>query len=99
MAKLLLTLFLISVSFRLLVDFSIVAKSDLYSQLVEDSQESQKEELEKGQKEIKLTFHFLRFTSAHLILKKQLKASLHHAEPLAGYVSSSFTPPEPTLLA
>jgi len=94
MAKILLAIFLVSVSFRLLVDFSIAAKTDAYSQLFQDSQESQKEELEKGQKEIKLTFHFLRFTSAHLLLKKQLKTSLHLGEPLPGYVTSSFMPPE-----
>ena len=94
MAKLLLALFLVSVSFRLLADFSIVAKSNVYSQLIEDSQESQKEELEKSQKEIKLTFHFLRLTSAHLLINMHLKVSLHHGELLAGYVSASFMPPE-----
>lgn len=94
MAKFLLALFLVSVSVRLLAGLSMVAKSDVYSQLIEDSQESQKEELEKSQMETKLTFNFIRLTSAHLLLKNQLKTSLHHGEPLPGYVSSSFTPPE-----
>lgn len=94
MAKLLFVLFLVSVSVRLLADFSIVAKTDVYSQLIEDSQESQKEELEKSQKEIKLTFHFIRITSSDQLLKSHLKTSLRNGEPLSGYVSASFMPPE-----
>lgn len=94
MAKLLLALFLVSVGFRLLADFSIVAKTDLYSQFVEDTQENQKEELEKGQKETKLTFHFIRLNSANHLLENHLKTAISHGKPSSGFVTSSFMPPE-----
>lgn len=94
MARLLLAIFLVTVTFKILADFSTAAKNKIYAQFAEDPQESQKKDLEKGKQEVKFTFHHIRLISGYFLLRQGLKTALPHGELSPGFVNPAFAPPE-----
>ena len=99
MAKLLFVLFLISISFKLIAEFSAVNKETSYIQTDQDSNDTESTErvTEKGEKEFNLNFHVLRLNQQNL-LEETLITNLKHGEPFPGFTNSTFTPPDFTFL-
>jgi hypothetical protein len=94
MARLLLAIFLVTVAFKVMADFSTAARNKIYAQFAQDPQESQKEDLEKGKQEVKFAFHHIQLIPGCFLLKEGLKPALPHGEPSPGFVNPAFAPPE-----
>lgn len=97
MAKFLFAIFLISISFKLLGEISVVSKDISFIQTAQDSKDtkSQKENIGKGEKEFNIIFHFLQLHHGNL-LDIVLNIKLKHGEPFPGFTNAAFAPPDLT---
>jgi hypothetical protein len=95
MAKFLCVIFLISISYKLLAEFTVVSRDNSYVQTAQKSNDAKNQEkiTEKGEKEFNVKFQVLQLNYQNLS-EATLETKLKHGEPFPGFTNSNFTPPD-----